>query len=184
MEKVITAGAIIKKYIELRGKNIKEVAKELNIPYTTFSAKLNRDSIDVYLLFELNSLLDMDLNWMAGVLDRKRSNSTLDPLQIPRMKEEFRNHEKVCIEKQLKRIIKENPVGVADARNMILKEYHMFYLLDVLLPVDATILVINERNKEKYYCMNDRNDLSSRRHLAYSLIDGREMIDRLIAERK
>ena len=44
MEKVITAGAIIKKYIELRGKNIKEIAAELDIPYNTFSGKLKRDS--------------------------------------------------------------------------------------------------------------------------------------------
>lgn len=184
MKNEITAGSIVKMFIQVRGKSVKEVAAELDIPYTTFSGRLNRDSIDIYLLFRLNNLLDMDLNWMANVLEHQRSISSLDPLQIPRMQDTLRSHDLPTVEKAIKRIIKEYPVGIADARNALLKEYHTYYLLDILLPEDVNILVINERSKEKYYCVPTVNKNNRGRRSPFSLIDGREMLDQLIAERK
>lgn len=183
MKQKLTAGSIIKKFITVRGKTIKEVAQELDIPYTTFSGRLNRDSIDAHLLFRLATHLDIDLNWMANILYQQVANP-LAPLQIPRMQPELRSHDLPIIERLITLFLDEYPTSLADARNALLKEYHIYYLLDVLLPDEYNILTITERSKEKYYCISTINENLRLRSPLISSVEGREMLDRLIAERK
>ena len=56
--------------------------------------------------------------------------------------------------------------------------------MDILLPEDVSILLINERSKEKYFCVSNVAENYRGRRSPFSLIDGREMIDQLIVERK
>lgn len=179
----MTVAGIVRKYIQVRGRTPKEVSVELKMPYTTFMGKLKRDAIDVPLLFELNNLLDMDLNWMSSILDHKTNISSLEPFQIPRMNNKLRMHDRPAVEKNIKKCIKENPTSIASARNAILSEYNTYYLLDILLPENINIFVTRERMKEKYYCIRNIEKKITGRRLCSS-IDGREMIEQLIAERK
>ena len=92
METQLTVGSLIKRYIKMRGKTIKEVADIVDIKYTTFSGLLNRDVVDANLLFRLANLLSMDLEWMSHLFDLSKPISPLAPLQMSRMKNDFRQN--------------------------------------------------------------------------------------------
>ena len=184
MNSKLSAGIIIKKYIAVRGKSRKEIATELGIPYTTFNGRLNRDSIDVDLLFRLANLLDIDLNWMAKILDRKRPANPLAPLNIPRMLPEFREHDLPQMQAAIKRAIWNNPTSISDTRNELLNEYNLYYLLDILLPDNYNLFITIERGKEKYHCLSSEITNTRLRSPLISFTSGLEMLDQLIAERK
>lgn len=184
MNSKLSAGSIIKKYIAVRGKTRKQVANELGISYTTFNGRLNRESIDAELLFRLANLLDIDLNWMAKILDQKRPTNPLAPLQIPRMLPIFREKDLPQIESSIKRAILNNPTSISDIRNELLKEYNLYYLLDTLLPDNYNLFITVERGKEKYLCMLSDINNSRLRSPIISFTGGKEMLDQLIAERK
>jgi len=180
----LSAGSIIKKYVKVRGKSMKQIATELDIPYKTLNGRLNRDSIDAHLLFRLAKLLDIDLNWMAEILDKDRKVNSLAPLQIPRMLPIFREQDLPQIEYSIKRAIINNPTSIAAARNELIDEYNLFYLLDMLLPENYNLFMTVERGKEKYHCISSETNSMRLRTPLICYIDGREMLDQLIAERK
>lgn len=181
-DEYLSAGSIIKKFIEVRGTTAKQVAASIDMPYTTFNGLLNRDSIDVYLLFRLKRILDIDLDWMATMLEYGKGVSTLEPIIIPRMQDELRNHEISKAQPEIDALIQENFDSISTARNELLKMYNTYFLLDLILPEDYLILASYDRQKTKYWCFLSNSINGGRRRITQ--IPAREYIDRYIAERK
>lgn len=189
MNKTLSIGFLVKRYIKMRGKTAKEVSRMLGRNYTTFCGVLNRDAVDAKLLFELANLLDMDLEWMSELFGHHKPVSYLAPYQMPRMKPELREHVYPEVSGWLDECIRNNPFSISDARKELIGNYpSLFFLLDVLLPEGDTIRVTVERGKEKYYCtpIGDHHKYHPRirgRSLTWSY-DGGEMLNRIIATRK
>lgn len=180
IKEISTLGEIIKKHILIRGKTMKEVALELEIPYTTFSGILNRDSIDSYLLFKLKKILDIDLEWVYSIIEGEYQIGICKSLVIPRMGEKKRLDERKKVDVFIKMAIKENPKSISDTRNYIMKNFNMYYLMDVLLSEDYEISTVYERRKIEYYCIkHDKNEniVSSSR-----MISGKEILENIIME--
>ena len=85
MEDTNKIGGMIKRFIKNRNRTEKQIASELGIKNTTFSAQLNRDTVSAETLFRLSVLLDIDLNWMKYVLGYHGQVGFLEREQIPRM---------------------------------------------------------------------------------------------------
>ena len=189
MEGSLTVGELIKRFVKLRGRTMKEVAADLGRNYTTLSGIINRNALDAELLFELANLLDIDLNWMSQLFDHHRPISYLEQYQIPRMQSEFREHELPSVYETLDDCIRNNPDSLADARHEFLRYYNqIFYILDVLLPEDYTILITVDRKCEKYLCTSMSANTSSRlgRMAARRpmVMEGYEMLNTMILRRK
>ena len=146
-------GGMIKRFIKNRNRTEKQIAGELGIKNTTFSAQLNHDTVSAETLFRLSVLLDMDLNWMKYALGYHGPVGLLEREQIPRMQEDFRENEREFVLHRIDDLINLNPESTADVRRELLKEFHdnMFYLLDVLVPEEFEIFLVVERGKAKYY---------------------------------
>ena len=144
-------GGMIKRFIKNRNRTEKQIAGELGIKNTTFSAQLNHDTVSAETLFRLSVLLDMDLNWMKYALGYHGPVGLLEREQIPRMQEDFREDEREFVLHRIDDLI--NPNSTTDVRRELLKEFHdnMFYLLDVLVPEEFEIFLVVERGKAKYY---------------------------------
>lgn len=105
------------------------------------------------------------------------------------MQDEFRQHDYQNVTNRIDELIKENPTNVVDVRNASLKEYHLFYLLDILLPEDYSINITVERAKEKYYCTKATSTETTyfgrqeRGRGTLLMCEGHEMLDKIIAER-
>ncbi len=189
MNDELTIGSLIKRYIKMRGKTLKETADAVGIKYTTFSGILTRNVVSAELLFELTNYLSIDLEWMAHLFDHHKPISPLAPLQMPRMQSDFRKHDLPNVQKHLDYCIKNNPTSISDARKELLKIYpNMFYLLDILLPEDDIIRITVERGKEKYHCIpiSDWQDpIKTRGRNAFrTSYDGIEALNQVIASRK
>ena len=185
MENKLTIGSLIRRYIKMRGRSVKEVAVQLNRKYTTFSGILNRDAVDAKLLFELANLLDMDLNWMSELLGSKKPISAFAQYQMPRMQSDFRKHDYPDVLQQLDSCIKNNPTSIADARAELMNAYpNMFYLLDILMPEEDIIRITVERGREKYYCIPLSSQSNTRGRGIQQILDSREMLNLIILERK
>ena len=146
-------GGMIKRFIKNRNRTEKQIAGELGIKNTTFSAQLNHDTVSAETLFRLSVLLDIDLNWMKYALGYHGQVGLLEREQIPRMQEEFRENERKFVLNRMDDLINDNPNSTADVRRELLKEFHdnMFYLLDVLVPDEFELFLVVERGKAKYY---------------------------------
>ena len=185
MKDTLTIGSLIKRYIKMRGRSVKEVAKKLNRKYTTFSGILNRDAVDAKLLFELANLLDIDLNWMSELLGSKKPISAFAQYQMPRMQSDFRKHDYPEVLQQLDVCIKNNPTSIADARAELMGAYpNVFYLLDILIPEEDIIRITVERGREKYYCIPLSSQSITRGRGIQQILDSREMLNLIILERK
>ena len=185
MDDKLTIGSLIKRHIKMRGRTVKEVAEDLDMKYTTFSGILNRDAVDAKLLFELANLLDIDLVWMAELFDHRKPISMFAQYQMPRMQSDFRKHEYPDMLSQMDYCIKNNPNSIADARRELLSIYHnMFFILDVLMPEEDIIRITVERGKEKYYCIPLGQQRNTRGRSQHQILDSREMLNRIILERK
>lgn len=189
MDNALSIGFLIKRYIRMRGRTAKEVAKMLGRNYTTFCGVLNRNAVDAKLLFELANLLDMDLEWMAHLFDHHRPISSFAPYHMPRMNPEFREHKYPKVSRCLDECIRNNPAGVSEARKELIGTYpNLFFLLDVLLPEEDIIRITVERGKEKYYCTpvgdHSRYHPRTRGRSIPRSYDGGEMLDQIIAARK
>ena len=145
-------GGMIKRFIKNRNRTEKQIAGELGIKNTTFSAQLNHDTVSAETLFRLSVLLDIDLNWMKYALGYHGQVGLLEREQIPRMQEEFRENERKFGLNRMDDLINDNPNSTADVRRERLKEFHenMFYLLDVLVPDEFELFLVVERGKAKY----------------------------------
>lgn len=185
MDDKLTIGALIKRHIKMRGRTVKEVSETLNQKYTTFSGILNRDAVDAKLLFKLANLLDIDLVWMSELFDHRKPISMFAQYQMPRMQSDFRKHDYPDVLTQLDYCIKNNPDSIADARKELLRIYpNMFYILDVLMPEEDIIRITVERGKEKYYCIPLATQKNTRGRSLQQILDSREMLNRIILERK
>lgn len=181
-----TMGDLIKTFIKLRGRNIKDIADEIGKDYKTVCGWLNRDCLTAEMLFKLSVTLDIDLNWMACALGYYGEKNKFASEEIPRMQNELRSHDYPKVEQSVLRLIKENPGSIASVRGEMLKGYDIFYLLDILLPEQQEILVQIERGTTKYLCKSLNQPLNTRisNYQGLSkLIDGKEMLDILIAGR-
>ncbi len=185
MEDKLTIGSLIKRHIKMRGRSVKEIAKELGRNYTTLSGIINRDAVNAKLLFELANLLDIDLNWMSELFGHKKPISVFAQYQMPRMQSEFRKHDYPNVLRQLDICIQNNPTSVADVRKELLTTYpNMFYLLDILMPEEDVIRITVERGKEKYYCIPLTTQNNTRGRNLQQILDSKEMLNRIILERK
>lgn len=185
MDDKLTIGSLIKRHIKMRGRTVKEVAEALGRNYTTFSGILNRDAVDAKLLFELANLLDIDLAWMSELFDHRKPISIFAQHQMSRMQIAFRKFDYPDVLAQLDCCIKNNPGSIADARKELLRIYpNMFYLLDVLMPEEDIIRITVERGKEKYHCISLSSQKNSRGRSLPQILNGREMLNRIILERK
>lgn len=153
MKDTSNIGGMIKRFIKNRNRTAKQIAGELGINNTTFSAQLNNDTVSAETLFRLSVLLDIDLNWMKYALGYHGPVGLLEREQIPRMQEDFRENERKFVLRRIDDLIDENPNSTADVRRELLKEFHdnMFYLLDVLVPEEFELFLVVERGKAKYY---------------------------------
>lgn len=189
MENNLSIGKIIKRYITMRGFTITEVADKLDRNYKTLVGILNRDAVDAELLFQLANLLDIDLCWMAQLYDKKRPISFLEQFQMSRMNHEMRESEKKFVLGYLDGYIKNNSGSINDIKTELLRDFQLFYLLDVLLPETYIIRIAVEREREKYYCMpmnsiEHPSRLSRGRSGVTQFYEGHEMLNQIIIERK
>ena len=193
MEDTNKIGGMIKRFIKNRNRTEKQIASELGIKNTTFSAQLNRDTVSAETLFRLSVLLDIDLNWMKYALGYHGRVGLLEREQIPRMQEEFRENERAFVLHRLDDLIDANPGSTADVRRELLKEFHgnMFYLLDVLVPDEFELFLVVERGVTKYYVdtkeMLTKGMLSCtnmRRKPIACLKDGNNALNIVIEDRK
>ena len=193
MQDTSNIGGMIKRFIKNRNRTAKQIAGELGINNTTFSAQLNHDTVSAEILFRLSVLLDIDLNWMKYALGYHGNVGFLDREQIPRMVDEFRENELEFVIKRLDALIHDNPKSTADIRRELLKEFHdnMFYLLDVLVPEEFDIFLVVERGKAKYYVDTHEalpkriNSFTNmRRKPVACLKDGNNALNIVIEERK
>ena len=193
MEDTNKIGGMIKRFIKNRNRTEKQIASELGIKNTTFSAQLNRDTVSAETLFRLSVLLDIDLNWMKYALGYHGRVGLLEREQIPRMQEEFRENERAFVLNRLDDLIDANPGSTADVRRELLREFHdnMFYLLDVLVPDEFELFLVVERGKTKYYVdtkeMLTKGMLSCtnmRRKPIACLKDGNNALNIVIEDRK
>ena len=189
MSNALTIGELIKRYIKMRGRTVKEVATDLKRNYKTFCGILNRDVVDAKLLFELANLLDIDLIWMSQLFDMRKPISSLAPYQMSRMQDDMRRHDTPDVLKQLDYCIANNPDSITEVRKELMSIYpSLFYILDILLPEDTVIRISIERGKEKYFCIPiDQSGATLTRmrgRSTYNIYDGIEMLNLLIAKRK
>ena len=193
MEDTNKIGGMIKRFIKNRNRTEKQIAIELGIKNTTFSAQLNRDTVSAETLFRLSVLLDIDLNWMKYALGYHGQVGFLEREQIPRMQEEFRENERKFVLHRMDDLINANPGSTADVRRELLKEFHgnMFYLLDVLVPDEFELFLVVERGVTKYYVdtkeMLTKGMLSCtnmRRKPIACLKDGNNALNIVIEDRK
>ena len=189
MNNALTIGELIKRYIKMRGRTVKEVATDLKRNYKTFCGILNRDAVDAKLLFELANLLDIDLIWMSQLFDMRKPISSLAPYQMSRMQDDMRQHDIPDVLNQLDYCIANNPDSITEARKELISIYpSLFYILDILLPEETVIRISIERGKEKYFCIpieqSNSNLTKVRGRSTYNIYDGIEMLNLLIAKRK
>lgn len=193
MEDTNKIGGMIKRFIKNRNRTEKQIAGELGIKNTTFSAQLSRDTVSAETLFRLSVLLDIDLNWMKYALGFHGQVGFLEREQIPRMQEEFRENERKFVLHRMDDLINANPGSTADVRRELLKEFHcnMFYLLDVLVPDEFELFLVVERGVTKYYVdtkeMLTKGMLSCtnmRRKPIACLKDGNNALNIVIEDRK
>jgi len=186
-------GGMIKRFIKNRNRTEKQIAGELGIKNTTFSAQLNHDTVSAETLFRLSVLLDIDLNWMKYALGYHGQVGLLEREQIPRMQEEFRENERKFVLNRMDDLINDNPNSTADVRRELLKEFHdnMFYLLDVLVPDEFELFLVVERGKAKYYV--DTKEVLPKRLSSFAsmrnkpiacLKDGNNALNIVIEDRK
>ena len=193
MEDTNKIGGMIKRFIKNRNRTEKQIAGELGIKNTTFSAQLSRDTVSAETLFRLSVLLDIDLNWMKYALGYHGQVGFLEREQIPRMQEEFRENERKFVLHRMDDLINANPGSTADVRRELLREFHdnMFYLLDVLVPDEFELFLVVERGVTKYYVdtkeMLTKGMLSCtnmRRKPIACLKDGNNALNIVIEDRK
>ena len=105
------------------------------------------------------------------------------------MNEEMRASEKKFVLGYLDGYIKVNLGSINDIKTELLRDFQLFYLLDVLLPETYIIRIVVERDREKYYCMpinslEQPSRLARGRSGVTQFYEGHEMLNQIIIERK
>ena len=187
--KKIEISQIINDYIKMRGRTREEVAELIGVNYKTFSGQLIRNKMQAEELFSIARVLEIDLNWMATAVSPAAGNFGINSRQIPRMSPDYRNEMKPGVSAFIDSLIIQTPTSISSVRKALMSTYNSFFLLDVLLPETEQIYVQAMRdNSVRYYVTdNSMQGLTSRsmasQQRIVSLIDEREAINRIIAER-
>lgn len=187
--KKIEISQIINDYIKMRGRTREEVAELIGVNYKTFSGQLIRNKIQAEELFSIARVLEIDLNWMATAVSPAAGNFGINSRQIPRMSPDYRNEMKPGVSSFMDSLIAQTPTSISSVRKALMNTYNSFFLLDVLLPETEQIYVQAMRDNNVRYFVTDNSmqGLTSRsmasQQRIVSLIDEREAINRIIAER-
>lgn len=187
--KKIEISQIINDYIKMRGRTREEVADLIGVNYKTFSGQLIRNKIQAEELFSIARVLEIDLNWMATAVSPAAGNFGINSRQIPRMSPDYRNEMKPGVLSFMDSLIVQTPTSISSVRKALLSTYNSFFLLDVLLPETEQIYVQAMRDSSVRYYVTDNSvqgltvrSMASQQRIV-SLIDEREAINRIIAER-
>lgn len=187
--KKIEISQIINDYIKMRGRTREEVADLIGVNYKTFSGQLIRNKIQAEELFSIARVLEIDLNWMATAVSPAAGNFGINSRQIPRMSPDYRNEMKPGVLSFMDSLIFQTPTSISSVRKALLSTYNSFFLLDVLLPETEQIYVQSMRDNSVRYYVTDNSvqgltvrSMASQQRIV-SLIDEREAINRIIAER-
>lgn len=187
--KKIEISQIINDYIKMRGRTREEVADLIGVNYKTFSGQLIRNKIQAEELFSIARVLEIDLNWMATAVSPAAGNFGINSRQIPRMSPDYRNEMKPGVLSFMDSLIFQTPTSISSVRKALLSTYNSFFLLDVLLPETEQIYVQAMRDNSVRYYVTDNSvqgltvrSMASQQRIV-SLIDEREAINRIIAER-
>lgn len=187
--KKIEISQIINDYIKMRGRTREEVADLIGVNYKTFSGQLIRNKIQAEELFSIARVLEIDLNWMATAVSPAAGNFGINSRQIPRMSPDYRNEMKPGVLSFMDSLIVQTPTSISSVRKALLSTYNSFFLLDVLLPETEQIYVQAMRDNSVRYYVTDNSvqgltvrSMASQQRIV-SLIDEREAINRIIAER-
>lgn len=187
--KKIEISQIINDYIKMRGRTREEVADLIGVNYKTFSGQLIRNKIQAEELFSIARVLEIDLNWMATAVSPAAGNYGINSRQIPRMSPDYRNEMKPGVLSFMNSLIVQTPTSISSVRKALLSTYNSFFLLDVLLPETEQIYVQAMRDNSVRYYVTDNSiqglkvrSMGSQQRIV-SLIDEREAINRIIAER-
>ncbi len=188
MENKKLVAETIEKHIKMRNRTRAEIAAAVGEDYKTFCGILNRgdEAIRTPLLLRLANVLDIDLNWLVQLYKGEQSISFLERHQMSRMSDEFRKNELPNITKNMDALIRTSDT-VSEVKKVLVAQWPLFYLLDVLLPEEYIIRITVERDRETYYCMPQTAGASRfGRGLGrtFDFYEGNEMLKRLIAERK
>lgn len=187
--KKIEISQIINDYIKMRGRTREEVADLIGVNYKTFSGQLIRNKIQAEELFSIARVLEIDLNWMATAVSPAAGNYGINSRQISRMSPDYRNEMKPGVLSFMNSLIVQTPTSISSVRKALLSTYNSFFLLDVLLPETEQIYVQAMRDNSVRYYVTDNSiqglkvrSMGSQQRIV-SLIDEREAINRIIAER-
>ena len=126
---------------------------------------------------------------MATAVSSAAGNFGINSRQIPRMSPDYRNEMKPGFLSFMDSLIVQTPTSISSVRKALLSTYNSFFLLDVLLPETEQIYVQAMRDNSVRYYVTDNSvqgitvrSMASQQRIV-SLIDEREAINRIIAER-
>ena len=181
----------IKKYIKYRNKTLHETADVMGIGYTTFCEQLNRGTLRAETLFRLADYLDIDLNLMMQSLSSPGHLSLFEGDAVPRMSKAHRENELDQVMHMLDYLIHQTLGKTGEIKRELLKAFNgnFFYLLDVLTPENADILLFSERGKEKIkvYTSGRSGESCSfmgSRPVFRKMLSADDELNRIIEERK
>lgn len=162
MKPVCSLGDMIKRYILMRGRNIKEVAASIGIPEKTLYDAIQNNRISADRLFKLSALLDMDLNYLVFALGYDGPTSAFDRLQVVRMNSGMRKEESKRINSSVNYSLFSEPESIEMVAIQLVSGFPLYYLLDVLIPEDCMIQTMKEGETEKYFVSSPRMGSHSR----------------------
>ncbi|MDO5521991.1 MAG: helix-turn-helix transcriptional regulator [bacterium] len=177
-ETLLSAADIIKKHIKLRGKSIEQLSQELRIPVKTLYDKLQNNRISTDDLFKMSILLDIDLEWMKSALGYTSPASLIERKGIKRMSKAYREQEYSIVLETLNRCISDGARNINEIKKELLATHtSLFYILDVLLAEEYSIVFVNERSREVLYVKPPWGENSLIRQ---PLIKGTQMLSNII----
>lgn len=174
---------IIKKHIEIRGKNINQLSEAININPKTLYDKLQNNRLSVEDLFKISEALDIDLEWLKYALGYKKFNSSFYRVELKRMSKDYKKGEQIIVDRQIKRCMNDFAGNITDIRKEIIKTFDsIYYILDVLLPDDFQIYAISERGKDSYLVIPPQSQDNNL--IKPSFIKGIDMLNEILFIKK
>lgn len=170
---------ILKKHIDLRGKDIPRLAEMIGVNSKTLYDKLQNNRISVEDLFKISIALDINLEWLKAALGYSKPSGSLKPIEVLRMSEDYRNAEISEVKKAIIRCYDQFPQDLTSIRRELKSTYKTFYyILDVMLPGDFRIFTITERHNSTYWVLSPES--VQRNGLQTSLENGTDILNEII----
>lgn len=170
---------IIKKHIDLRGKDVPKLAEMIGVKTSTLYDKLHNNRISVEDLFKISIALDINLEWLKDALGYSKNSGSLKPIEVLRMSEDYRNAEIPKVKQVITRCYHQFPQDLTSIRSELKSTYKTFYyILDVMLPEDFRIFTITERNTISFWVLSP--EPVQRKGLQTSLENGTNVLNEII----